>query len=330
MDYIDYYRVLGVDRSADEKAVKKAYRKLARQYHPDVNPGDAEAERKFKEVGEAYAVLSDADKRALYDKYASTLGKDWEQGPAYEEARRKAGARGGFGGGAGGGQGDPFTQYGGNPFGSGRSYTYSGGGGGEDFSELFGEMFGEGGAFNGYRRGGGSRFGGGDVRAALTLPLAEVMETRKQVLTVGDRKLRLTIPAGVADGQTIKIGGQGAERGDGQRGDLYLTFAITNPPGVEREGDDLYVEATADLYGALLGGKVEVQAPDGTLRVTLPAGTQPGAKIRLKGRGMPRYKAEGRGDLYAVIQVRLPSELSREEREHLTKAAAARRAAATT
>ena len=328
MDYIDYYKVLGVDRSADEKAVKKAYRKLARQYHPDVNPGDAEAERKFKEVGEAYAVLSDADKRALYDKYASTLGKDWEQGPAYEEARRKAGARGGgFGAGARGE--DPFAQYGGNPFGSGRTYTYNSGGDTADFSDLFGEMFGEGGAFNGYRRGGGSRFGGGDVRASLTLPLEEVMESRKQVLTVGDRKLRLTIPAGVADGQTIKIGGQGADRGDGKRGDLYLTFEISNPPGVEREGDDLYVEAEADLYSALLGGKVEVAAPGGTLRVTLPAGTQPGAKIRLKGRGMPRYKAEGRGDLYAVIRVALPQNLTPAEREHLTKAAAARQTVST-
>ena len=327
MDYIDYYKVLGVDRSADEKAIKKAYRKLAREHHPDVNPDDAAAEAKFKEIGEAYAVLSDADKRAKYDKYAGTYGKDWEQGEAFEEARRQAGARGRRSSGAGGG--DPFAQYGGNPFGSGRTYTYTGGGAGqEDFSDLFGEMFGEGGAFNGYKRGGGNRFGGGDVRASLALPLEEVMESRKQVITVGDRKIRLTIPAGVADGQTIKIGGQGAERGDGKRGDLYITFEITPPPGVERQVDDLYVEAEADLYAALLGGKVEVEAPDGTLRVNLPAGTQPGAKIRLKGRGMPKYKAEGRGDLYAVIQVALPQNLSAEEREHLTKAAAARQTAA--
>ena len=322
MDYIDYYKVLGVPRDADEKAVKKAYRKLAREHHPDVNPDDAAAEAKFKEVGEAYAVLSDADKRAKYDRYAGTYGKDWEQGEAFEEARRQAGARGRRGG---GGE-DPFAQYGGNPFGSGRGYTYSSGGAGgtEDFSDLFGEMFGEGGAFNGYKRGGANRFGGGDVRASLSLPLEEVMESRKQVITVGDRKIRLTIPAGVADGQTIRISGQGADRGDGQRGDLYITFEIRTPPGVERAGDDLYVEAAADLYAALLGGKVEVEAPDGTLRVSLPAGTQPGAKIRLKGRGMPKYKAEGRGDLYAVIQVALPQNLSEEEREHLTKAAAAR------
>lgn len=321
MEYIDYYKVLGVDKSADEKAIKKAYRKLARKHHPDVNPDDVEAERKFKEVAEAYAVLSEADKRAKYDKYAGTYGKDWEQGEAFDAARRQAGARGRSGG------GDPFAQYGGSPFGSGAGYSYAGSGAGrEDFSDLFGEMFGEGGAFNGYKRGGANRFGGGDVRASLSLPLAEVMESRKQVITVGDRKIRLTIPAGVADGQTIRIGGQGAERGDGKRGDLYITFAIAMPEGVEREGDDLYVEAEANLYAALLGGKVEVKAPDGTLRVTLPAGTQPGAKIRLKGRGMPKYKAEGRGDLYAVIQVTLPQNLTPEEREHLTKAAAVHRA----
>ena len=218
----------------------------------------------------------------------------------------------------------PSSSTAATPLARDRTYTYNTGGDTGDFSDLFGEMFGEGGAFNGYKRDGGNRFGGGDVRASLSLPLTEVMESRKQVVTVGDRKLRLTIPAGVADGQTIKIGGQGAKRGDGKRGDLYITFAVTQPDGVEREGDDLYVEAEAGLYAALLGGKVEVAAPGGTLRVTLPAGTQPGAKIRLKGRGMPRYKAEGRGDLYVVIRVALPQNLTPEEREHLQKAAAAR------
>ena len=317
MEYIDYYKVLGVDKSADDKAIKKAYRKLARQYHPDVNPNDPEAERKFKEIGEANAVLSDADKRAKYDRYSATYGKDWEQAEAYEEARRKAGAGAGPGG-------DPFAQYGGNPFGSGRTYTYNSGGQTGDFSDLFGEMFGEGGAFNEYKRGGGRRFSGADVRATLRLPLSEVLEDRKQVVTVGDRKIRLTIPAGVGDGQTIRIPNQGQDRGDGKRGDLYITFEIVTPPGVRREGDDLYVAAQADMYTAVLGGKIDVLTLDGTLRVNLPAGTQPGAKIRLKGKGMPRYKAEGNGDLYAEVAVALPQNLTPDEREHLTKAAAAR------
>ncbi len=321
MEYIDYYKVLGVDKSADDKAIKKAYRKLAREYHPDVNPGDAGAEAKFKEISEANEVLSDPDKRAKYDRYSATYGKDWEQAEAYEEARRQAGARG-----RGGTGSDPFAQYGGNPFGEGRTYTYNSGGDAGDFSDLFNEMFGEQGAFNGYKRGGGQRFSGADVRATLQLPLTEVLEDRKQVVTVGDRKIRLTIPAGVADGQTIRIGGQGSEQPGGQRGDLYITFRIINPAGVEREGDDLYVAVEADMYTALLGGKVDIDAPTGALRITLPAGTQPGAKIRLKGKGMPRYKAKGHGDLYAVVSVTLPQNLSDAEREHLTKAAATHRA----
>ncbi len=323
MEYIDYYKVLGVDKSADDKAIKKAYRKLARQYHPDVNPGDASAEEKFKQISEANEVLSDADKRAKYDRYAATYGKDWEQGEAYEKARQQAGARGAR---AGAGS-DPFAQYGGNPFGEGRSYTYNSGGDTSDFSDLFGEMFGEQGAFNSYKRGGSPRFAGADTRATLQLPLTEVLEDRKQVVTVGDRQLRLTIPAGVADGQTIRIPKQGSDRGDGQRGDLYITFQILNPAGVERQGDDLFVAVQADLYTALLGGKLDISAPTGDLRITLPAGTQPGAKIRLKGKGLPRYKAEGHGDLYAVIDLTLPQTLTPEERDHLTKAAAAASAA---
>ncbi len=322
MEYIDYYKVLGVDKAADDKAIKKAYRKLARKYHPDVNPGDASAETKFKQVSEANEVLSNPDKRAKYDRYAATYGKDWEQAEAYEQARQQAGARGQRGG---AGE-DPFAQYGGNPFGEGRSYTYNSGGQTSDFSDLFGEMFGEQGAFNGYKRGGGQRFAGADVRATLQLPLAEVLEDRKQVVTVGERKIRLTIPAGVSDGQTIRIGGQGGEQVGGKRGDLYITFQIANPAGVERQGDDLYVAAEADVYAALLGGKVDIAAPTGAVRINLPAGTQPGAKIRLRGKGMPRYKAEGAGDLYAVVSISLPQNLSDEEREYLTKAAAARQA----
>ena len=323
MEFIDYYKVLGVDRTADEKAIKKAYRKLARKYHPDVNPDDASAEQKFKEVGEAYAVLSDATKKAKYDKYGATYGKDWEQAEAYEEARRKAGYGAG-GGNPFAGAGNPFSQGGG-----GTTYTYTNSGGQGDFSDLFEEMFGQQGAFNEYKRGGRSggrqRFAAADLRATLRLPLSEVMSDRKQVVTVGNRKIRLTIPAGVSDGQTIKIKGQGGEVPGGKRGDLYITFEIEVPEGYRRLGDDLIVDVSVDLYTALLGGKVDLQAPDGKVRFTVKPETQNGTRIRLKGKGVPHYKKEGRGDLYAVVDIVLPQNLSDAERDLLTQAAAARK-----
>ncbi len=305
MDYIDYYKVLGVPRDADEKAIKKAYRKLARTHHPDVNPDDTAAETKFKEVGEAYSVLSDPEKRAKYDRYGQQYGKDWEQGEAYEAARQRAESQ--------------QRAYSGS-FGGGRR---AGNGGGEqDFSDLFEEMFGAGGAFSGYRRGDPrQRFAGADLRAELQLPLSEVLEDRKQVVTVGDRKIRLTIPAGVANGQTIRIKGQGQEAPGGQRGDLYISFRILDPPGVRREEDDLFVEVPVDVYTALLGGKSELQTLEGRVRFNVPAGTQPGTRIRLRGKGVPHYKADGRGDLYAVVQLTLPQNLSPQERDLLEQAA---------
>ena len=189
--FIDYYQTLGVDKSADEKALKKAFRKLARKFHPDVAPDDPQAEQKFKEINEAYAVLSDPDKRKKYDQY----GKDWEHADAFEQARQQRG--------------------GGNPF-SGGQYTYSGGGAeGADFSDFFSTMFGGGAGFGGGAAGAGfggqgRAFRGRDIEASLTVGMQDILEDNKQVLTVNGKQLRVTIPAGVEDGQTLRLRGQGS------------------------------------------------------------------------------------------------------------------------
>jgi len=310
MAFIDYYTVLGVDRTADEKAIKKAYRKLARQYHPDVNPDNDSAEQKFKEVSEAYEVLSDDRKRAKYDQYSTKFGKDWERGEAFEQAQQNAeNSRSG-------------RQR------ASRGYTYTRSGDQQGFSDLFEEMFGANGAFNEYKQRGpsgeGRRFASADLRARLRLSLAEVMEDQKQVVEVGGKKIRLTIPAGVTEGQTIRIKGQGAKAPNGLIGDLYITFEITTPPGLKRDGNDLHASLKVDLYEALLGGKISYNALGGPVRFTLKPGTQNGTQIRLKGKGVPAYKAEGRGDLYIQIEVELPQNISPDEKELLMRAAAIR------
>lgn len=299
-NFIDYYQTLGVPRDADEKAIKKAFRKLARKYHPDVNPGDAEAEQKFKAVNEANAVLSDPEKRAKYDKY----GKDWERAEAYEEARRRqGGGSGAFGGG-------------------GQSYTYTTDGN-ADFSDFFRDMFGGGGGGGGFSGFGGGRrtsLRGRDVEAELQLELSDILTDNKQVLTVGGRQLRVTIPAGVQDGQTLRLRGKGSPgAGGGPAGDLYITFLVGLPAGYERKGADLYKSEKIDLYTMLLGGKQSVSTPHGSLSVKIPANSQNGKLLRLKGKGIPEYKRSGKGDLYLRLEVQLPSTLSTEEQEAFTR-----------
>ena len=293
-EFIDYYRTLGIPKTADERAIKKAFRKLARKYHPDVNPDDAAAERKFKEVNEAYAVLSDADKRAKYDKY----GKDWEHAEAFEEARRQQRAGGG------------------NPFGGGGSYTYTTGGaaGGGDFSDFFEQMFGGAAGAGGAR---GRTMRGRDVEAELRVSLQDILRDNKQVLTVNGRQLRVTIPAGVEDGQTLKLRGQGgaAPGGQGPAGDLYVTFRVALPPGYERAGADLYREQEVPLTTMVLGGKTTVETPTGSVAVPVPELSGLGKRIRLRGKGLPRYRADGHGDLYLTLVPRLPTSLTDQQRE---------------
>ncbi|MCB0586870.1 MAG: J domain-containing protein [Phaeodactylibacter sp.] len=295
MEYIDYYKVLGISQDADTEAVKKAYRKMARKYHPDVNPGNKEAEKKFKQANEAYQVLSDPEKRKKYDKY----GKDWEHAEAFEQARQQQGQRSG---------------------GSGRAYTYTEGfeNAGE-FSDFFRSMFGDEAGFGGFSRGRRRTmaFRGEDYKAELRLNLRDVYQEQKQVLTVNGKKIRLTIPAGVEDGQTIRIKGQGGPgRNGGEKGDLYLTFRIADDPDFQRIGSDLYTTVEMGLYTAILGGKLEVPTLDGKASITVPPESENGKKIRLKGKGMPVYKKKGQyGGLYITLQVQLPKNLSEKERE---------------
>jgi curved DNA-binding protein len=292
-DFIDYYKILGVDKTVDAKAIKKAFRKFARKYHPDVNPGDAEAERKFKEISEANEVLSDPEKRKKYDKY----GKDWEHAEAFENAGHQGGN-------------NPFAGRERNPFGGG-NYTYTAGGDG-DFSDFFGQMFG-GGSSGRQRR----SFKGQDVNATLALGFTDILEDNKQVLTVGGKQLRVTIPAGVQDGQTLRLRGQGLPgQAGGPAGDLYITFSVTNSTDYERKDADLYKTQDVDLLTMVLGGKMVVATLTGDVNVPIPKLSTNGKRIRLKGKGLPKYKSAGNGDLYLDLKALLPTSLTDEERKH--------------
>lgn len=290
MDYIDYYKILGLDKSATEKDIKNAYRKLARKYHPDVNPNDKAAEQKFKEVNEANEVLSNPENRKKYDKY----GKDWKHAEEFEKARQQQQQQ--------------------------RSYqqTTEGFGGG-DYSDFFESMFG-----GGYRTQGESqrvRFRGQDYHAELHLSLTDVYTTHKRTLTVNDKTIRITIPAGVANGQEIKIKGHGGQGiNGGPHGDLYIKFIIDNTTQFRRDEDDLYVNVDLDIYTALLGGEITVDTFDGKVKIKVKPETQNNTKVKLKGKGFPVYKKENHyGDLYITYQLKIPTSLSAKEKELITE-----------
>lgn len=292
MEYIDYYKVLGVSKNASEKDIKKAYRKLARKYHPDVNPNDATAEQKFKEVNEANEVLGDPDKRKKYDQY----GKDWQHAEEFEKARQAQQHSRTAGG----------QQYTGGDF------------GGQDFSDFFEAMFGGGGGTGGgFSSRGQVKFRGQDFNAELKLQLRDVYQTHKQTLTVNGKNIRLTIPAGVENGQTIKIKGHGGPgRNGGPKGDLYITFSIENNTAFKRDGSDLYGNVDLNLYTAVLGGETTVATFDGKAKLKVKPETQSGTTVKLKGKGFPVYKKEGQfGDLYLTYTVKTPTNLSAKEKE---------------
>ena len=307
MAFIDYYQVLGVDKAASQDDIKKAYRKLARKFHPDLNPNDPTAKEKFQAINEANEVLSDPEKRKKYDEY----GEHWKHADEFEAQKqaRQAGDFGGFGGGAQGFHTDGNGTYWYSS--DGQEFTGSGAGG---FSDFFEELFGhraQGG------RGASAGYRGRDYQAELALSLREAAQTHKQVLDVGGKQVRITIPAGVADGQVIKLKGYGAPgMNGGPAGDLYITFVISEDPVFKRLGDDLYVNVDIDLYTAVLGGDVLVNTLDGQVRLKVNPETQNGTKVRLKGKGFPVYKQEGRaGDLIVTYTVQLPTHLTERQKE---------------
>lgn len=294
MAYIDYYNILGVNKNASQDDIKKAYRKLARKYHPDLNPNDKEAEKKFKEINEANEVLSDADNRAKYDKY----GEHWKHGEEYEKAQQ---------------QQQQYQSYSGQGF-SGADFGDQG-----DFSDFFQSMFG--GSSNGFGRSSRGRasgkFKGQDITAELTISLKEAATQHQRTFEINGKKVRITIPAGVYEGLKIKLKNYGHDGiNGGPKGDLYITFHIDEDSQFERKGNDIYTSVDIDLYTALLGGDVLIQTLDGSVNLKVKPETQNGTKVRLKGKGFPIYKKENQhGDLFVTYNVVLPTNLSDKQKE---------------
>ncbi|CAN5407837.1 J domain-containing protein [soil metagenome] len=291
MEFIDYYKVLGIDKSASPEDIKKAYRKLARKHHPDLNPNDKEANKLFQQINEANEVLSDAENRKKYDKY----GKDWKHGEEYEKAQKAQNQQGNY---------------------AGRNYQE--GSNEQDFSEYFSSMFGSGRSQSGGRQ---TKYRGQDFNAELHLNLLDAFKTHQQTLTVNGKNIRITIPAGIENGQTIKIAGHGALGvNGGPNGDLYISFSITNNSNFKREGNNLYATFDLDLYQAVLGGEITIDTLDSKVKLKINPETQQGTKVKLKGKGFPIYKQEGQfGDLYITYSIKIPTNLTDKQKELFTE-----------
>lgn len=288
-----YYDILGVDRNASQDEIKKAYRKLVKRYHPDHNPDDKEAEERFKEISEAFEVLGDPEKRKQYDQY----GANWQN----------AGFQG-----AGAEEGSPF----------GGRWSFSGGAGDmedffarSEFADIFESFFG-GGSFSGGRRTRQNSFKGRDLRSELEIQLEEAYRGGERLIDVGGQRLKVPIKAGVQDGQTIRIKGKGEPgMNGGQAGDLYLKFRIAPHTRFRRDGNDLHVDVDVDVTSAVLGDRISVPTLDGKIGVKVPAGTDSGRSLRVKGKGMPVKDRQRNGDLYVHVRIVTPEKLSKEEKE---------------
>lgn len=288
MEFVDYYKILDVPKNASDSDIKKAFRKLARKYHPDLNANDQTAKKKFQQINEANEVLSDPEKRKKYDSY----GKDWKHAEEFQKARRQQETYGGYSG-RGRSEGS-FSE--------------------NDFSEFFESMFGGG---QTGRWGNPVKFNGQDFNAELHLDLKDIYKTHKQTITVNGKSIRLTIPAGVENGQILKIPGHGGEgMNGGTNGDLYITFIISNTTTFKREGNDLHTEIDLDVYTAVLGGEVLVETFDGKVKLKVKPETQNGTKVKLKGKGFPIYKREAEyGDLFITYQIIIPTDITEKEKE---------------
>ena len=283
----DYYNILGVSRNSTENEIKQAYRKLARQHHPDVNPGDKSAEERFKQINEAYEVLSDKEKRQKYDKY----GDQWQYADQFEKARQASGWN--------------FSQ------GGQRVYFSE-----EDIGGIFDDLL----------RGFGGRAGrpqprkGRDIEFPLEVTLEEAYSGTTRILNMADgKRLEVKIPPGVEDGSRVRISGKGAEGYGGVKGNLYLVTSVRPHRLFRRHGDDLYVDVSVPLMVAMLGGEIKVTTLKGKLSLKIPPETQNGRTFRLTGQGMPHLGNSARGDLLARVKVVLPTKLSDEEKELFQK-----------
>lgn len=336
MEYRDYYKILGVDKNAGKEEIKKAYRKLARKFHPDTNPNDKEAAKKFSEINEAHEVLSDDEKRKKYDQ----LGADWQR---YQQS--------------GGAEGFDWSKYstagpGASPGGGWTYYTgdfediFGEGAGG--FSDFFKNIFGGFGGFegSGFRSdfsGAGSRktrrpqgfsgFGGGaslkgqDLSAELSISMEEAYRGCTRIIELDGKKMRINLDPGIRDGQTIRLKGKGGAGTKGApAGDLYITIRVSEHPDYRREGDDLFKDVPIDVYTAILGGEQEIETISGKYKLKIPPGTNSGAAFRLKGRGFPKYGEPGiKGDLYVKAIIHVPQNLSSEEKDLVKKLSSIRK-----
>lgn len=299
MNYKDYYKILGVSKKASKEEIKKAYRKLARKYHPDVNPNDKISEQKFKEINEANEVLSDPKKREKYDAYGSDWAKVTDE---QHEAWNKSG-------------GYRRQQY--STGGSAQAFDMG------DFSDFFRSMFGGGfsASGGGFQHSYSRSMKGQDYTAEMHLSLRMAYHESKHTLNVNGKKIRITIPPGIKDGQVLKLKGKGAPGANGgAHGDLFIKILLDPDVQFERKGDDLYTTHALDLYTAILGGETIIETLSGKIKMKIKEGTQNGTVLRLKGKGFPHYKKSGHyGDLYVRINVKLPVKLSKKEKELFEK-----------
>ena len=283
MAYIDYYKILGIKRDATQEEIKKAYRRLAKKFHPDLNKDDPQAKSRFQEINEANEVLSDPEKRRRYDEY----GENWKQSEDFGTGSNSNGNSWSYGFG-GFGQGDRSEN---------------------GFSDFFEQLFGKGFKNRGINR-------GADIQATLQLTLQEAAVTHRQTFIINGEKIAITVPAGIADGQRIRLQKRGEAGIDGgERGDLYITFHILPDNRFTRVDNDLYTTAPCDIFTLLLGGEAIIPTLNGNVKTTIKPGTQPDSKLRLRGKGFPLYRQEGKnGDLIITIKATLP-QLNKRQKE---------------